>query len=77
MSNENYQENTWSFNNVDVDGGMASVDFTADSWPEVLGRFLMFLRGCGFEGLNNNSIAINQQQHPNLEWEGQWFLPDN
>jgi hypothetical protein len=70
--------NAWEFKHVDGDGKVVTMNFEADTWPEVLNNFMSFLRGSGYHYLTEKSVAINQKLHPFVDycWDGEFFWPD-
>ena len=70
--------NAWEFKHVDGDGKVVTMNFEADTWPEVLDNFMSFLRGSGWTCLTEKSVGINEKLHPFVghAWSGETFWPD-
>ncbi len=71
--------NAWEFKHVDGDGKVVTMNFEADTWPEVLDNFMSFLRGSGWTYLTEKSVGINEKLHPfvGYSWSGETFWPDD
>jgi hypothetical protein len=67
--------NTWLFSHKDNSGAVTSMSFSAQTWPDALDRFLQFLAGAGYSGVDLSSVALNGEKHSLVDWHGEMFYP--
>ena len=62
---EYYEHPTYEFSQTDIDGNEISMSFSAESLPEICGKFVDFLKGAGFSYVSGISVlSKGSETHP-------------
>ena len=65
---EYYEHPTYEFSQTDIDGNEISMSFSAESLPEICGKFVDFLKGCGFSYVSGISVLSKGSETNPANW---------
>ncbi len=65
---EYYEHPTYEFAQTDIDGNEISMSFSAESLPEICGKFVDFLKGCGFSYVSGISVLSKGSETNPANW---------
>ena len=65
---EYYEHPTYEFSQTDADGNEISMSFSAESLPEICGKFVDFLKGCGFSYVSGISVLSKGSETNPANW---------
>ena len=65
---EYYEHPTYEFAQTDIDGNEISMSFSAESLPEICGKFVDFLKGAGFSYVSGLSVLSKGSETNPANW---------
>ena len=65
---EYYEHPTYEFAQTDIDGNEISMSFSAESLPEICGKFVDFLKGAGFSYVSGISVLSKGSETNPANW---------
>ena len=65
---EYYELPTYEFAQTDIDGNEISMSFSAESLPEICGKFVDFLKGAGFSYVSGISVLSKGSETNPANW---------
>ena len=65
---EYYEHPTYEFAQTDIDGNEISMSFSAESLPEICGKFVDFLKGWGFSYVSGISVLSKGSETNPANW---------
>ena len=65
---EYYEHPTYEFAQTDIDGNEISMSFSAETLPEICGKFVDFLKGSGFSYVSGISVLSKGSETNPANW---------